>query len=80
MFTLGCAYALHTNGIRIFSYIFWFRLITLGLIFYFVGEYKKKEFYYYENLGISKFVLWSVTIALDVLLFIILLTLTHKLK
>lgn len=76
--SLCCAIALHVNGIGIFALVFWFKVFTLGLIFYFIKQYKKKEFYYYQNLGVSKLFLWTTTLFFDMVLFIILLALTYK--
>jgi hypothetical protein len=41
------------------------------VIFYIINTYKKKEFYYYLNIGISKRKLWGLTILFDFLLFLI---------
>lgn len=68
-----CAYALHINGMHAFALLFWFKVLTLGLTFYFIGQYKKKEFYYYQNLGISKLVLWVSSLSIDMLIFIALM-------
>lgn len=44
-------------GIIAFTGIFWFKICTLILIYYFISGLKAKEFLYYQNLGISKWLL-----------------------
>lgn len=60
-------------GNHVFFCLFWFKMITLGLIFYFINSYKKKEFYYFQNLGLSKQWLWISTLSFDFLILIFLL-------
>src|ERR1700756_1381980 len=76
--TLCCAFILYVNGISAFTIVFWFKLLTLALIFYGINQYKKHEFYYYQNLGISQLTLWLVSFGVDMLLFILLMALTCK--
>lgn len=69
--TACCAWVICKNGISAFSILFWFKIAALLLTCYFVKNYKAKEVYYYQNLGISKVVLWSCVMALDFALFIV---------
>lgn len=62
-----------TYGWGPFMYLFWFKVLTLALTWYVIDQNKKKEYYYYFNLGLSKFLLWSVTLSVDFSLFLILL-------
>lgn len=78
--TAVCAQIFWKYGIETFAVLFWFKIITLALIFYFIKTYKAKEFYYYQNLGISKITLWITTLVTDFALFVILLALTYKIK
>lgn len=74
MLTLTCLFILFEygfNGIYILQTLFWFKLITLGLIFYFTNSYKKSEYYYYKNLGISKQKLWIPILIFDLSIFIL---------
>ena|ERR1700744_315089 len=73
-----CMYSIHLNGIRAFFVVFICKTLTLAAFFYFITIYKKKEFYYYRNLGVSKLTLWVATLTIDYVLFIVLLTLTYK--
>jgi hypothetical protein len=68
-----CIHFFLKYGYSVFNALFWFKLITLGLIFYYVNDYKKKEFFYYQNLGLSKQRLWIITLTFDFILFLILL-------
>ena len=60
-------------GYSIFFGLFWFKIITSALIYYFINTYKKNEYYYYFNLGVTKFQLWTTCLIMDFALFIILL-------
>jgi hypothetical protein len=78
--TAFCLRAFWINGFASFFGIFWCKVATLGLIFYFVNINKKNEYYYYLNLGVSKTMLWAVTLSFDFILFILFLILTYHLK
>jgi hypothetical protein len=54
-----------------------FKLLTAGLTCNFIRHYKKREFYYYRNLGIRDSILWVVTLGIDLSLFLILLILIN---
>lgn len=58
--------------------IFWLKILTLGVTFLFVNQLKKKEYYYYRNLGIGKTLLWTATLLFDFVLFVVLLILTNQ--
>lgn len=76
--TICCLYFFYQYGFGIFATLFWFKIITLGLIFYYINSYKSKEFYYYQNLGISKTLLWITTFIFDFSLFIFLIIQVYK--
>jgi hypothetical protein len=80
MITLSCVIIVYTHGIRTFTALFWFKIITLGIMIYFINGYKRNEFYYYKNLGISKLVLWISTLLFDFAMFILLLVLSLKIR
>jgi len=75
-----CLRAIWLYGLSAFFGVFWCKLISLGLIYYFVNSNKKNEYYYYQNLGIGKAILWTATLSFDFILFILLLVLTYHLK
>ena len=79
LITLLCGSISYAHGINTFTTLFWFKVITLGLIFLYLYAYKKKELYYYRNLGLSAQYLWSVTLILDMVFFISLITLSLSL-
>jgi hypothetical protein len=73
LLSLCCYYLLHVYGVKTLVPIVWFKLITFGIIMLYINQYKSHEFYYYQNLGISKVKLWAFTIGFDLLLFVLLL-------
>ncbi|MDB5120068.1 MAG: hypothetical protein JWN56_1286 [Sphingobacteriales bacterium] len=81
LITLSCLYLIIWYGekaIYIVQALFWFKIITLGLIFYYIQSSKKDEFYYYKNLGLTKKHLWISTLTVDFILFLILFFLTLR--
>src|SRR5947208_2858196 len=67
-------------GMSIFSTLFWLKLSTLGVTVVFIKSYKSKEFYYYQNLGLSRTFLWLCTLGFDFILYLLLLTTIHILS
>ena len=39
---------------KLIGTFFWGKIVTVGMIIYFAFVAKKKELYYYQNLGVSK--------------------------
>ncbi|MET0394241.1 MAG: hypothetical protein ABW019_13935 [Chitinophagaceae bacterium] len=68
--TTCCLSIFWKYGFSVFFMLFWLKLITLGLTYYFINQYKSREYYYYRNLGVSKSLLWAVTLLFDFALFI----------
>ncbi|PKP17417.1 MAG: hypothetical protein CVU05_15575 [Bacteroidetes bacterium HGW-Bacteroidetes-21] len=64
-------YGYGKNWVSVLQVLFWFKLATLALIFYYINSYKKNEFYYYKNLGISKHKLWIPILVFDFSVFLI---------
>lgn len=60
--------------------IFWFKVATTGMIIYYINNYQRKAFFYYQNLGLSKRFLWTYTLCFDWVLFIIALLIIYKFK
>ncbi len=67
-----CLQLIWKYDFRIFGNTLWLKLATLALIWFFINEFRSKEYYYYQNLGISKTLLWSATILFDLAIFIFL--------
>jgi hypothetical protein len=73
LITTSCLILFWEYGFSIFRELFWFKIASLALIFYFINSYRANEYYYYRNLGVSKIMLWSVTLVFDFALFIFLI-------
>ena len=58
-----------SDGVLMIQWFFWFKLFTIGAIFYYTNSYKKNEYYYYKNLGVSKLMLWVPTLVFDITFF-----------
>jgi hypothetical protein len=61
------------NAVEIIGVLFWFKIISLGIIIYAAVYYNKNQLYYYQNLGISKVLLMAVPFAFDFLLWLTLI-------
>ena len=80
LITLACALLYWEYGPHIFKVLFWLKMATLYITFYFIRSYRQKEFYYYRNLGIRDAVLWFLTLGFDGCLFIFFLILANWLR
>ena len=78
--TACCISVFWMYGFSVFSKLFWLKIVTLGLTYYFINSYKRKEYYYYQNLGISKLLLWTATLTFDFALFIFLIIQIYQFK
>lgn len=75
-----CAYLLWINGIGVYKALFWLKLFTMGASFYLVNEYKKQEYFYFYNFGLSKKTLWITTLTFDLLLFFGIMILAYQFR
>lgn len=48
------------------------------MTFFHIKQAKRKEFYYYQALGVSKTSLWTISLALDFTIFIASMYITYK--
>ncbi len=80
LITMTCVSIIYKSGISAFTVLFWFKIITFGLIFAYLHSYKKDVYYYYKNLGITKKHLWVSTLSFDLFLFLLLIMLTMKIR
>jgi hypothetical protein len=80
LITMSCIWIFWKNGISSFAPLFWFKIITLAVVYYFIREFKTKEFYYYQNLGVSKALLWASTLGFDFMIFLASIITTYKLR
>lgn len=65
---------------RLFGLLFWGKLGSLGLFFAYSHGYRRAEYGYYHNLGLSQQVLWAATLTLDVSLFLALVLFSYRLR
>ncbi|WP_299513197.1 hypothetical protein [Mucilaginibacter sp.] len=71
--TLSCVYLHWSYGTKahdLAGIFFWYKIITLAMIFYTAIHYKKQELYYYQNLGVTKWMLGIPTSVFDFLLWL----------
>lgn len=80
LITIACISIFWKHGISTFTTLFWFKIITLVIVYYYIRTTKTKEFYYYQNLGVSKVLLWTSTLTFDFIIFLCSLILTYKIK
>jgi ABC-type multidrug transport system ATPase subunit len=73
LITLLCCLLFLEYGGAILLPLHWLKLSATAVIFFYIRTYKNKEFYYYQNFGLSKTFLWSTTISLDLILYVLLL-------
>lgn len=73
-------WTLHNWGLVAFEAVFWFKIISYGIIYYFVNSLRKNEYYYYSNLGFRKSTLWAITLSVDFVLYITLIILTYQFR
>jgi len=80
--SLVCAYSLFKlmGKIPIYSFLFWFKIISSALIFFYIKEYKSKEFYFYKNFGISKIALWIFSFIVDFTIYFVVIIIAFKLN
>ncbi|NCI47893.1 hypothetical protein [Sediminibacterium soli] len=74
LMTACCLFIFRAYGFSVFIGIFWLKITTLAITYYFINGYKSKEYYYYRNLGVSRVLLWTVTLCFDFMLFLFLIT------
>lgn len=73
LITLVCGILFREYGFNILPYLFSLKLSATALIFFFIHSYKSREFYYYQNLGLSRTFLWTITLLFDFFLYLLLL-------
>lgn len=67
-------------GYPIFATLFWGKIATMYITYTYIRSYKNNEFYYYQNLGLSKKVLWATTLSFDMLFYLFLISQVNKLR
>lgn len=78
LISVACASLFAYLGMSSITVLFWFKVFTLGIVVYYISNYKSKEFLYYQNLGIAISFLWIVTMLLEFIIFALLFILSAK--
>lgn len=78
--TAACTKITWHYGGSVFLSLLLFKLITLSLVYYFVSVGKKKELFFYYNLGLSKNIMFAISFAIDLFIFFAALLLTNSLR
>lgn len=79
LISLACTGLFMYLGMASLTVLIWFKVFTVGVIVYYISNYKYKEFLYYQNLGISKVFLWTCTLTTELLIFATFFILSLKL-
>ena len=80
LLTLACLGPFWRFGPETLAFACWFKIATLGLTVLFISVYKKKELFYYRNLGLSPLFLWVFTLAADLGLFTVLTIIVWRIR
>lgn len=76
--SLSCLWMYSELGDHTIPILCWYKAITEAIFVYAVNKRKHKEFFYYQNLGLSKTFLWSITLSIDFLLFAFFMSLGNQ--
>lgn len=72
--SLVCAAALHRDVAgKLVGLFFWCKIISIAIVAYAAISYRKKELYYYQNLGVTKWQLVVFTSITDFLIWLALM-------
>lgn len=52
----------------------------MGFIITYIDQYRKREYLYYRNLGVSKITLWGGSLLFDFILFVGLIIVAYQLR
>ena len=67
--TLICATLFWEYGPPIFAAQLFLKVVTMTIVSLFVRSHYKHEFYYYQNLGLTRVFLWTITLFFDLLIY-----------
>lgn len=76
--TAACVELYWKWGKSILDTVIVLKLALLVMMVVFTNSYRNREFYYYGNLGLTKWTLWSAVVVLDLTLFFVLLLQPYK--
>jgi len=72
LITVVCLFILLRSEFSLMPALFWFKMATMAVVYYVTHINKQREFFYYQNIGISGIFLWVSTLATDMFLFLFL--------
>ncbi len=76
--SLAAASAVFLYGLAALAISWYFKSITLAIIAFYFNTYYKKNYYYYQNLGVSKSFLWIGSITADIILYVFFIILAQQ--
>ncbi|ASU32966.1 hypothetical protein [Mucilaginibacter xinganensis] len=79
--TLSCIGIIGFYGVlahKLMGILFWYKIISIGMIFSTAVYYKKREMYYYQNLGVSKIKLLIATSLFDFMLWLVVVIIAYR--
>lgn len=76
LMSLVCTYLFFYYGINVLKILILFKVFTTLIVIFYINNYKRPYFLYFQNLGLSKSFLWISTMLVELILFTILLLLT----
>ena len=74
VFSSISVYIVAIKGFSTFNSMFWFKIITTAITVFSVSANRSNEFFYYQNLGLSKSTLWTITLIFDFILYFLAFT------
>ncbi|MGN6566652.1 MAG: hypothetical protein ACTHJ0_01805 [Flavipsychrobacter sp.] len=69
--SLICWYYMYSTGKGSIVFLSIFKVVTDVLILYFVSSFRSKQFLYYYNRHLAKYMLWGTAFAVDTIIFIL---------
>jgi hypothetical protein len=67
-------------GASVVAPVTWLKVVAMAVILYSINAWRSKEYYYYHNLGISKWMLWATTLGFDFSAFVCCIIFTLSLQ
>src|SRR5690554_5779155 len=76
LISMVCTYLFYVYGLNVLKILILFKIFIMLIVFFYINSYKSHDFLYFQNLGLSKSLLWVSVITIDFILFTALLLLT----
>lgn len=71
LISLLCGLILAVGGMNVFVFVFWFKVISTASLLFYIHDAKRAEFFYYQNLGLSKSLLFILAAAAEFAIFVL---------